>query len=119
MMSGIATPIGNGAATHERYLRRTSGGEPARATRLPREPSGKAADAVKIAFQIRERKFARGFVNRFFPGEAGSSEREYVRFNRLAIAKLIPLADFKKAQAALAMVQIPFERPQHADDSVR
>ena len=70
-------------------------------------------------FKSAKREFARGFVNRFFARQAGGAERQHVRFDRLAIAQFVRLADFEQPQIALAVIQIPFERADHADDAVR
>ena len=106
-------------SVEQRNLAARAGAEPGGTAGSPRETTGEVADAVQVAFQIRERKFARGFVDCFFPREAGCAEREHVSFDRLAIAQLVCFADFEKAQTALAVVQIPFERADHADDAVR
>ncbi len=107
------------AFARERNPRGMSDDEPAGSACLPGESAGEFADAVEIAFQIRECKFARRFVNCFLAREAGGAERQHGRFDRLAIAQLVRLADFEQAQIALAVIQIPFERADHADDSRR
>ena len=96
-----------------------SAGEPARAARLPDKSARELPDAVEIAFQIREFEFARLFVDRFLAREARGAERKHRCLDRLAVSQFICLADFEQPQIALAVIQIPFERADHADDARR
>src|SRR5580704_18825102 len=92
------------AVSRKRDLRRARACEPAWAARLPRETAGQLADAIEIAFQIREAKFARRFVNILLARKACGADCDHRSFHRLAILQLVRLADFKQSQIALAMI---------------
>ena len=98
---------------------RASAREPCRPARLPRKSSSERADAVEVALQIREAEFARRFVNRLLARQAGCAQRQHRRLDRLAVPQLVRLADFKQAQIALPVIQIPLQSAQHAHDSGR
>ena len=91
----------------------TRGIQPVGGSFFPARASGKRADGVEIAFQIGEGVFACGVVQAFFAGGSGGADGEDASFDGLAAVQAIVMGDFEKADVALAVIEIPFERGGH------
>ena len=94
----------------QRNRSRVRGMKPFRAACLPRESAREVPDLVEVAFQVGEHKGAFGFGHAFFAREARRAQRQDARLDRLRSVPAIRLAEFKQANVALPVIQIPFQR---------
>src|ERR1700687_732032 len=91
--------------------------EPSGTSFVPRDTAAERAQRVKVALQIRERIVARSIVQAFFAGLPGGADGEDGRLDGLGSVQAIVAADLKKANVALAAVEVPFQGRGHGDDA--
>src|SRR5271168_1201874 len=98
-------------------MSRTRGREPSWDARLPVQSAGQLANAVEVTFQIGETEFTRCFVDRFLARQPRGSQSENSRFHWRSVAQFVCLAYLKEPQIAIAVVQVPLDSANHADDT--
>src|ERR1700730_14461151 len=93
--------------------------QPFRTAFLPRKAASKQARGVDVTFQIGETVVAGRIIEVFFAGFAGRADGDHPGFHRFTARDAIVAGHLEQAHVTLAVVEVPFERRGHGDDTGR